>query len=220
MLKDAVNAAILASGKSAAEIAAAQGIDANTISRIRTGEVVNPQVGTLIAIAHETGTTVGALLDEQPAPLSLDDEQELRTFREWIERKLATIDARAHPNAEEFPAPLQAAAKQVADRLRASGDIPFAADADFTMRALGDSMIGAGIVDGDRLYLVTYEETQAPPIGRIVACRIGGALFVKRLSTAKGHLLLLSADPRYRPIVVDEPYEILGIVIGRVGRLP
>lgn len=213
-LGDRVDAAIRASGKSGDEIAQALGLSPETIRRIRKGREDNPKVQVLLGIAEQTGTTAAALL-ANPLAIAPDDEQELLHLRAWIDRKLAMIDALAQPNAEIVHMP--AAAKQVADRPYQRPEYPFGADAAVVLRALGESMTGAGILPDDQLYAIAFESTETPPIDRIVACRIGGAVFVKRLAAEKGRLLLVSANPRYRPIVLDGSYEIFAIVIGRVG---
>jgi SOS-response transcriptional repressor LexA len=55
-----------------------------------------------------------------------------------------------------------------------------------------------------------------------VACRLGEDVFVKRLVAEHDRLYLRSSDPRYRAIQIDrkdKTFEVLGIVIGRVGKI-
>jgi transcriptional regulator with XRE-family HTH domain len=228
-LGDRVDAAIRASGKTADEIARTLHVDKNTVSRIRTGKEDNPKLQVLIGIAREVNTTVGALLGET-ITFSPADERELLRFRGWIDEKLATIDASQEPNAVilQMPPTLMPVvrANRVADRPRKSPpviDNPFNANVHLTVRAVGESMSGAGILAGDTLYAIAAGPgAAASEIGKIVVCRLDGRTFVKRLVKEHRRLFLLSAHPRYRAIAVDAEtlsFEILGTVIGRVGRV-
>jgi transcriptional regulator with XRE-family HTH domain len=219
-LKDGVDVAIRGSGKTANQIAEALDVDPNTISRVRTGEVLNPGIHLLIGIARETSTTVGELLGEGTLTLSADDERELQRFGDWIDSKLATIDALGEPNAEiVVAAPAATADLRIADKPRQRVDRPFGSDADLVLRAHGESMIEDGILPGDTLYATPRESASEWPVGDVVACRSAHGIFVKRLVTEHGRRYLVSAHRRYRSIAVDASFELLGIVVGRVGRL-
>jgi hypothetical protein len=176
-----------------------------------------------IRVAQAVGTTVGALLGDSIA-ISAEDETELLRFRGWIDEKLATIDARREPNAiivQQLHAPSAVRTTRVADRPRQRIDDPFDANAQLVLRAVGDSMIGAGILADDTLYATALAPADnAAAVGSIVACRIGDDLFVKRLVSEHQRLYLLSAHPRYKPIRLDpDSFAILGAVIGRVGKI-
>jgi SOS-response transcriptional repressor LexA len=218
-LKDTVDAAILASGKTARAIAEAIGVDENTISRVREGKVLNPGIELLKGIARETGTTVGALLDEQPRAFSPEDERELQRIRGWIDSRLATIDALREPNAAVVAAGAATREKRVADQPQQRTEHPFGPEAHLVLRALGESMTGDGILPGDLLYATPADPAQAWPLGRVVACRSAAGIFVKRLVSEHGRRFLVSAHRDYRPIAVDESFELLGVVLGRSGRL-
>lgn len=219
-LKDGVDAAIRTSGKTANQIAEILDVDPNTISRVRTGEVVNPGVQLLIGIARETDTTVGALLGEGSLAISPEDERELQRFRDWIDSKLATIDTLGEPNAEIIGTPPAATQElRIADKPRQRIDSPFGADAHLVLRARGESMIQDGILPDDLLYATPRESPNEWPLGNIVACRNARGVFVKRLVPEHGRRFLVSAHPRYRAIEMDASFELLGIVVGRVGRL-
>jgi len=218
-----VEAAISASGKTAAQVAREAGTSARNISTIVTGANANPKYQLLVRIAQATNTTVGALAGES-IQLSAGDDAALTAFRDWIDQKLATIDALTEPNATIIPA------SSTAERSRriADGSSPSSApgrfgDANLVLRAIGNSMRGDGILAGDTLYASTRprnaEETAE---GRIVACRIGEDIFVKRLISQRRQHFLLSAHHRYRPIEIspDDPtFVILGVVVGRTGRI-
>lgn len=218
-LKDAVAAAINTSGKSAARIARDAGMDQDTISDMKTGANVNPTLETLTKFANAAGTTVIALLGGGSSELSREDEDHLTRHLRWIESKLATIDALGEPNAKILEAP-PAEVRKIAEAQRA--DNPFADHATLRLRAIGQSMIRDGILPDDTLYATPPDASGIPPVGKIIACRIGEGVFVKRLESEHGRRLLLSAHPSYQPIAVDAAgltLDILGVVIGRVGRV-
>ncbi|HYH09181.1 MAG TPA: S24 family peptidase [Thermoanaerobaculia bacterium] len=221
-LAQRVKAAIKASGKTAAQVAREVETSRKNVSNIVTGENVNPTYQLLVKIAQATGTTVGVLAGES-IQISRADETALTVFREWIDGKLATIDAREHPNAEIVPASeLAEPVVRIADALFPPPQKRFA-DASLVLRALGDSMRDAGILAGDTLYASTRPRSAAQSaLGKIIACRIGDDVFVKRLTSERRRHFLLSANPRYRAIEVapDDPtFVILGVVIGRAGRV-
>jgi len=226
-LGERLDAAIKRSGRSREQIAEEARTTDDHISRITTGKHDNLQLHLLIRLALAAKTTVGALLGES-IQLSAEDEEELLRFRGWIDDKLMTIDARAEPNAVivNTQVPMEVRADRVADRPRrtqAGIANPFDLDTHLVLRAVGASMTGSGILPGDTLYAIAAPgKATTSAIARLIACRLNDNVFVKRLVSEHGRLYLLSAHPRYRPIAIDaaaDSFEILGIVIGRVGRL-
>ena len=81
----------------------------------------------------------------------------------------------------------------------------------FALRVKGDSMVGAGILDGD---LVIVRPQNSAKNGDIVVARIGqDDATVKRLVRKPGIIHLAPENSKYRPIPVDENTEIIGKVI-------
>jgi repressor LexA len=81
----------------------------------------------------------------------------------------------------------------------------------FMLRVHGDSMIDAGILDGD---LVVVRRQPDATNGEIVAALIGGEeATVKRLRKETGRVVLLPENPAYDPIVLDGDVEIIGRVV-------
>ena len=78
----------------------------------------------------------------------------------------------------------------------------------FALRVRGDSMINAGILDGDKV-VVRPQSTASN--GQIVVARIGDEATVKRLSLKNGQVWLLPENPAYDPIDGSEA-EIVGLV--------
>ena len=78
----------------------------------------------------------------------------------------------------------------------------------FALRVRGESMIGAGILDGDRV-IVRPQPTAED--GQIVVARIGDEATVKRLSLRKGQVWLLPENPAFDPIDGSQA-ELVGLV--------
>ena len=78
----------------------------------------------------------------------------------------------------------------------------------FALRVRGESMIGAGILDGDR---VIVRPQQTAEDGQIVVARIGDEATVKRLRRRDGEVWLLPENPAFSPIDGSEA-QIVGLV--------
>ncbi len=78
----------------------------------------------------------------------------------------------------------------------------------FALRVRGDSMVGAGILSGDK---VVVRPQQTANDGQIVVARIGDEATVKRLHRRKGEIWLLPENDAYAPIDGREA-EIIGLV--------
>jgi len=81
----------------------------------------------------------------------------------------------------------------------------------FMLRVVGDSMLDAGILDGD---LVVIRRQPDARNGEIVAALIGGEeATVKRLRKDSDKVVLLPENPAYDPIVLTKDVEIIGRVV-------
>ena len=81
----------------------------------------------------------------------------------------------------------------------------------FMLRVRGDSMIDAGILDGD--YILVKQQNTASN-GDIVAALIGDEATVKTFYKENGQIRLQPENPSYDPIIVKDDLTILGKVIG------
>ncbi|MGN0497745.1 MAG: transcriptional repressor LexA [Acutalibacteraceae bacterium] len=79
----------------------------------------------------------------------------------------------------------------------------------FALRIQGDSMINAGILDGD---IVVVNREQTAENGEIVVALIEDEATVKRFYKENGHFRLQPENPSYEPIIVPE-CSVLGKVI-------
>lgn len=81
----------------------------------------------------------------------------------------------------------------------------------FMLRVKGDSMIDAGILDGD---MVVVRRTSDARDYEIVAALVDGEeATVKRFRREGDKVLLISENPAYEPMVFTEGVEILGKVV-------
>ena len=88
-------------------------------------------------------------------------------------------------------------------------------DESFLLTVRGDSMIGAGIFDGD-LVIVRCQTTADP--GELVVALKGDEATVKRLQVADDGPYLRPENPAYAPIRGE--FEIIGKVVGLLRRYP
>lgn len=89
------------------------------------------------------------------------------------------------------------------------GTMPWDGDPScFALRVRGDSMVGAGILDGDK---VVVRPQATADDGQIVVARIGDEATVKRLSRRNGNIWLLPENPAYPPIDGSDA-ELIGLV--------
>ena len=87
---------------------------------------------------------------------------------------------------------------------------------DFMLQVEGDSMVNAGIFDGD---LLAVKKTNRARNGQIIVARIGDDVTVKRFQKSGKTIQLIAENDNYDPIVVDlqnEPFEIEGLGVGIV----
>ena len=88
------------------------------------------------------------------------------------------------------------------------GTIPWKDPGCFALRVRGDSMIGAGIFDGDK---VVVRPQSTADDGQIVVARIEDEATVKRLRRRNGEIWLLPENDAYPPID-GTCAEIIGLV--------
>ena len=88
----------------------------------------------------------------------------------------------------------------------------------FALRVKGESMMNAGILNGD--YVLVHRQSSADD-GQIVVALLEDEATVKRLVRERDRILLKPEHPHMRPIVVERgaPLRIIGKVIGVYRRM-
>lgn len=99
-------------------------------------------------------------------------------------------------------------------------DLPRHIRADFALTCKGDSMIGAGIEDGDIVYI--RNQPQVLP-GQIAAVLIDDEATLKRFYRDDEHVYLQAENPKYRPLVYTKEeinqIRIIGLAVAHTRRL-
>jgi transcriptional regulator with XRE-family HTH domain len=222
---DRLRQAVDARGKHSA-VAADAGIHPSSLSDI-LNRVSSPQLQTVVDICRVCDVSVGWILGEQGFELGEADYAQLTALQRWMTRKLDERNARGRARAgpsERTGSVLPTAAtpfhptwtdpNEIPDR-----DIPRefrheGANAVFVSQ--GDSMIGAGIFEGDFLFVRKTRNWRVAN-QHIVVCLLEGAFIVKRLVIQKDTITLVSANPGQPPVIVNEEaqrFELIGIVVG------
>ena len=81
----------------------------------------------------------------------------------------------------------------------------------FYARVSGDSMLNAGLSDGD---LIIIDRSLNPENGKIAVCFLDGEFTVKRIKKEKDKLYLIPENMKYKQIEIQEDNELIiwGIV--------
>lgn len=162
-------------------------------------------------IAHAVGENVGWLLHEGGFELSRVERAELDFALKVLKRTLGEVPVEPQP-----PSPNARPSDVLVPRVFA------AQGARGVFVAIGDSMVLAGIADGDLLY-VQPEDDLKRARDRVVVCTIRGEHFVKRFHMAAGVVTLKSATDEDAPLTIaatDPAFRLIGVVIAREGVVP
>jgi len=83
--------------------------------------------------------------------------------------------------------------------------------ATFFVKVTGNSMIDAGIHDGD---ILIVDRSIKPASRKVVIAIVNGELTVKRIRVTKGKILLMPENRDYKPLQVEEEmgFEVWGVV--------
>ena len=76
----------------------------------------------------------------------------------------------------------------------------------FYARVSGDSMLNAGLSDGD---LIIIDRSLNPEDGKIAVCFLDGEFTVKRIKKEKDRVYLVPENKKYKPIEVNEDNELI-----------
>ncbi len=141
-------------------------------------------------------------------------------INEGVARGISLVDEGPEGQGDSLPVIGRVAAglpilaqEHVEDRFEVDPRV-FKGRADYLLRVHGESMVDAGIRDGD---LVAVQRTAEARDGQIVIARIDDEVAVKRLAKQGRYASLLSANAAFAPIVVDLSRDALvieGVVVG------
>jgi repressor LexA len=120
-------------------------------------------------------------------------------------RMLGTVEA-------GFPSPAE---ESLADTLSLDDLLIQNREATFLLKVSGDSMSGAGILQGD---MVLVDKGRTPKSGDIVIAEVDGAWTMKYLKKRGDSVTLLPANPKYQPIRPKNELKIAGVVTAVVRK--
>lgn len=120
-------------------------------------------------------------------------------------RLLGTVEA-------GFPSPAE---EELADTLSLDDLLIQNRAATFLLNVSGDSMQDAGILPGD---MVIVEKGRTPKNGDIVIAEVDGAWTMKYFKKRGEMVVLLPANPKYKPIRPKNELKVAGIVTSVVRR--
>lgn len=187
---------------SQAELGKIAGVTDKAVSTWEAG-IKTPRMGAVEKMAAYFGVPKSAILDDvyqSPAPVPPGFEP----IPKMVKRPLVGSIACGEPITAE---------ENIEDYV----DVPEDTHCDFCLRCKGDSMIDAGIHDGDLVYIHIQPEVEN---GQIAAVRIDGEATLKRVFWDKGSqvLQLVPANSSYMPKVYSgqalESVHIEGRAVG------
>ncbi len=120
-------------------------------------------------------------------------------------RLLGTVEA-------GFPSPAE---EELVDTLSLDELLIQNREATFLLKVSGDSMSGAGILPGD---MVIVDKGQTAKSGDIVIAQVDGQWTMKYLRKRGANVLLLPANPKYKPIKPENELTIAGVVTAVVRK--
>lgn len=88
----------------------------------------------------------------------------------------------------------------------------------YLLRVKGDSMVEAGIHEGD---LIAIKKTEKAEDGSFIVARIGDEVTVKELEVRDGQPVLIPHNSKYEPMfVAPEEFVVEGVFVGLVRNQP
>jgi SOS regulatory protein LexA len=160
-----------------------------------------------LAIAKIVGlkstSSVSAMLERLKKQAYLESEsRRLRPGARFFERPLMQSKVAAGLPAMAFDSP--------AEGLAIDAHLVRHPSSTFLVIVKGDSMIDAGLLDGD---IIIVERDNAANDGDIVVALVDGAYTVKRLVREHRKFVLKPENKAY-PVLRPDPLEIAGVVVG------
>lgn len=120
-------------------------------------------------------------------------------------RVLGTVEA-------GFPSPAE---EELVDNISLDDLLIQDRKATFLLKVSGDSMTGAGIMQGD---MVIVDKGQKPKSGDIVIAEVDGEWTMKYLRKRGNDVTLIPANPKYQPIKPKNELKITGVVTAVVRK--
>lgn len=185
------------------ELSERTGIPKSALQRYATGQTEKIPIDRLQLIANVLGTSAQFLMGwtDDPSGNLPDNILSMPRMKEW---KVLGGTACGDPLYKDLDG----------ETILAPADI----DADFVFRCIGDSMIGARILDGDIVFVKSCNVED----GQIAVVRIGEEYTLKRIYRGEDYLELRAENPAYPPKIIrgdQENAEIVGRAVHFLSRV-
>jgi repressor LexA len=153
---------------------------------------------------------VGALVRE--GHMTKDPKGRIKTIDVHDEERAAIVLPLFGPIAAGFAAPAE---EQAEERVTVEDYLVRDKASTFLLRVKGDSMINAGIMEGD---LVVVERGKQPRPEDIVVGVLDDEFTLKRLKHQKGKYYLQAENPAYPDLHALEELKVAGVVVGVIRK--
>lgn len=143
-------------------------------------------------------------------PLSMEHE-----VLDLIQNKSYLIPLYSSHISAGFPSP---ADDHLATKLDLNQHLIKNPSASFFLKVSGDSMVGAGIYDGD---LLVVDRSIEAKDGKVIIAAVDGQLTVKRLREDRGKKYLMPENSKYQAIEIKEEQEVIvwGVVTNVIHKV-
>ncbi|HEX6094879.1 MAG TPA: XRE family transcriptional regulator [Thermoanaerobaculia bacterium] len=219
---DRLNAAVKASGKARKQIALDAGMSTSKLSRLLRREI-RARIDDVEAILGALNLTMESLYGGG-INVDVDIRLALKTLADYVDRHEPRASPKGRASRVVRPFPVAATPNVVLFDAREKARIHVPEElwqrgARYGARVIGDSMIDAGIDDGDIVFFRPMK-TKHPPRGAIVIIRVNDGVYLKRYEEARGEKRLLSENEAYRPRVLkpEDEVELYGVVVQPVHK--
>lgn len=193
MLKDRLRAARQKAGLTLDEVAKKVGVSRQTIHRYETGIINNIPSDNIEKIALALGTTPAELMGWETTPSKFTPSPTIP-----IHPDIIPIDGPRVPIVGTIAAGKPILADENIEGYAIPAD---GVKADFALRVKGDSMENVPILDGDIAFIRKQLEVEN---GEIAAVLVDGEATLKRFYRENGSVMLVSENPKYRPMIYTE----------------
>lgn len=193
-------------GLTAEELAERIGKNRATIYRYESNYIEKLPANVLQPLAQALQMTAGELVNkEEPTP-SIPEISNIVPIAKKKIPLIGTIAAGQPITADEHIEMLLPSIERV--------------HADFALRVEGDSMIGAGIYDGDIVFIRQQPDVEN---GQIAAVLIDDSATLKHVYKTPNSCTLVSENPKFPPMVFNESncdtLRILGLAVAKYSRI-
>jgi DNA polymerase V len=170
-------------------------------ARPGAGRKPSPDPTTTIRVPSSQKAAILDFVKRRPIGFSIPPGMEIHTFAEHPPKQQFPV--MSHSVRAGFPSP---ADDYVEKRIDLNEELIQHREATFFLRVKGQSMVDAGIDDGDELIV---DRAIKPEHGRIVIAAVDGELTVKRFFQREGVVKLIAENSEYADIELKDGQEML-----------